>query len=112
MYQPHRWNVHETTISDQPRTNNAAEGWNNKFHSLVGQDHPKVWKLFETLQCECSRVNAVLIQEERGIRPKKRVKKVYNELRKRLKNLCVDKAAGQKTLLGVSHNLRAGKSNI
>ena len=56
------------------------------------------------------------MQDERGIRPKKRTKKVYTELQKRLFNLCLDRINGHKTipefLLGVSHNLRAGEPNI
>ena len=80
MFPPQRWNMHEVTMSDQPRTNNVAEGWNNKFHKLVGQDHPTVWKLIEVLQAECERVTRILIQDERGIRPKKRTKKIHIEL--------------------------------
>ena len=101
---------------NQPRTNNASEGWNNKFHSLVGQDHPSVWKLIETLQRECACVSAVLLQDERGVRPKKRVKKVYIELQTRLRNLCEDRISERKSIVeflrGVSSNLRAGQPDI
>ena len=116
IFAPHKWNVHISTVTNEPRTNNAAEGWNNKFHSLISQDHPTIWKLIEVLQTDCSRVHSILMQDERGIRPKKRTKKVYTELQKRLFNLCQDRINGHKTvpefLLGVSHNLRAGEPNI
>ena len=69
-------NMHHATLSDQPRTNNVAEGWNNKLNNLVGQNHPSIWKLIECLQAECARVSCILAQDERGIRPKKRTKKV------------------------------------
>ena len=49
-------------MSDQPRTNNI-------FHNLVGQDHPSICKLIETLQADCAPIIEVLIQDERGIRP-------------------------------------------
>lgn len=116
LYPPHRWNCHQVTMMNQPRTNNASEGWNNKFHSLVGQDHPCVWKLIENLQRECARVSSILLQDERGVRPKKRVKKVYVELQVRLRNLCEDRISERRTLpeflRGVSSNLRAGQPNI
>ena len=87
-----------------------------EFPSLVGQDHPTIWKLIEVLQAECARVDAVLLQDDRGIRPKKRTKKVYSELQKRLQNLCQDRLSGRKSLpqflRGVSHNLRAGQPKV
>ena len=64
--------MHEVTMADQPRTNNVCDGWNNKFHSLVGHSHPTIWKLIETLQVEANRIASILIQSDRGIRQKKR----------------------------------------
>ncbi|KAL8596216.1 hypothetical protein ACOMHN_021256 [Nucella lapillus] len=116
LFPPAQWNMHHDTLSDQPRTNNVAEGWNNKFHSLVGQNHLSIWKLIECLQTECARVSCILAQDERGIRPKKRTKKVHVELQTRLRHLCQDRSSGQKSipelLRGVSHNLRGGQPNI
>ena len=115
-FPPAQWNMHEITLADQPRTNNISEGWNNKFHGLVGHDDPTVWKLIECLQAECARVASVLLQDERGVRPKKRTKKIYTKLQVRLRHLCEHKAAGRKTisefLRGISHNLRGGQPNI
>ena len=51
--------MHQVTLDDQPRTNNISEGWNNKFSSLVGEQHPSVWKVIETLQQECERVATI-----------------------------------------------------
>ena len=51
-----KWNMHQVTLNNEPRTNNNAEGWNNRFSSLVGEDHPGVYKLIETIQAECERV--------------------------------------------------------
>ena len=58
-------------MSDQPRTNNICEGWNNRFHTLVGQDHPSMWKLIEIVYKQFAHVTGVLIQDERDIRSKK-----------------------------------------
>jgi hypothetical protein len=65
--------MHQVTLDDQPHTNNISEGWSNTFSSLVGEQHPSVWKLIETLQLECEPVTTILLQNERGIHPKKEV---------------------------------------
>ena len=115
-FPPQKWNMHQVTLDDQTRTNNISEGWNNKFSLLVGEQHTSVWKLIETLQQECERVTTILLQNERGIRPTKRFKKVYTELQKRLCNLCEDRKSGNKTiaefLRGVSYNIRGGQLNM
>lgn len=41
------WNVHETTINSQFRTNNICESWNNRF--LDGHAHQAVWKLISKM---------------------------------------------------------------
>ena len=116
MFLPKNWNMHDVTVSDQPRTNNISEGWNNKFKALVGYTHPSIWKVIECLQGECARVTRVILQDERGIRPVKRVHKVYRELQSRLEHLCEDRISGRKSipefLRGVSHNLRSGQPNV
>ncbi|CAK9304650.1 unnamed protein product [Gordionus sp. m RMFG-2023] len=30
-FPPETWNVNESTLSDEERTNNQCEGWNNRF---------------------------------------------------------------------------------
>ena len=91
------------------------KGWNNRFASLVGEDHPGVFKLIEVLQLECERVSTVILQDERGIRPRVRQRRVYRDLQTRLRNLCEDRANGRKTIVetlrGVSHNVRFGRLN-
>jgi hypothetical protein len=116
IFPPECWNVHQATIDNEPRTNNNSEGWNNKFAGLVCQNHPTVWKLIECLRAECSRTTTILVQDARGIQPKKRSKKTYQELQRRLRNLCEDRLADRKTLdeflVGVSHNLRCGNPDV
>lgn len=111
----HNWNMYQVTLAGEARTNNICEGWNNKFSSLVGHQHPSIWKLIECLRAECARVTGVLLQYDLGVRPKKRCKKIYSDLQERLRNLCEDRVSGRKTipqfLRGVSHNLRGGQPN-
>ena len=98
LFPPHRWNMHEVTMADQPRTNYVCEGRNNKVHSLVGHSHPTIWKLIETFQVEANRITSILIQSDRGIRQKKRTKRVHTELRTRLRNLCKHTLQGRKSI--------------
>ena len=116
LISPHRWNMHEVTMADRSRTNNVCEGWNNKFYSLIGHSHPTIWKLIETLQAEAARINSTLRQSDRGIRQKKRTKRIHTELQTRLRYLCRDKLQGRKSIAefirGVSHNIRGGQPHI
>ena len=41
-FPPAVWNVHQTTLDNEHRTNNICEGWNNAFAHLVGHDHPSI----------------------------------------------------------------------
>ncbi|KAG7170715.1 hypothetical protein Hamer_G013542, partial [Homarus americanus] len=76
----------------------------------------EVWKLTYCLQVENARVDAVLLQEERGIRPTKRVNKAYDELQGRLRSFCLYRKEGIKTtpelLRGISHDLRRGQPKV
>jgi len=48
------WNVHAVTLNDGHRTNNVAEGWNNRLRNLVGHHHPSVWSHIEALQFDAA----------------------------------------------------------
>jgi hypothetical protein len=115
-FPPSSWNCHDTTLNGDPRTNNICEGWNNGFAHLVDQNHPSIWKLIESLQKDAARVHITAIQDARGMRPKKRVRRNHDHLQQRLKNLCEDLNSGRKDmqqfLCGISHNIRFGKPNI
>ncbi|KAF0753121.1 Uncharacterized protein FWK35_00025243 [Aphis craccivora] len=52
LYQNHGTAISLTTLPTNPhRTNNACEGWNNRFSHLVGIKHPSIWKLL-TKMCQ------------------------------------------------------------
>ena len=36
--------LHEQTLAEEPHTNNFCEGWNSRFTSMVGYNHPSIWK--------------------------------------------------------------------
>ncbi|CAN8017265.1 unnamed protein product [Ixodes persulcatus] len=87
-FKPELWNVHEATLRDEDRTNNACEGWNNGFRKLVGHAHPSIWRLIECLQQDQALVDTALIKERRGEPPVKRIRKTTKRLQNRLKTIC------------------------
>ncbi|XP_064619545.1 uncharacterized protein LOC135482961 [Lineus longissimus] len=111
-FPPKLWNVHETTLGGDPRTNNVCEAWNNKFTHMVGHTHPTVLKFIKNLQLEEQSVRNVLAQNAIGNQPRKRVRRAVQEHQRRLQNLCVDYIAERKTmeqfLRDIGHCIRIG----
>ena len=89
-FPPSVWNCNKTKHEGGPRTNNVAEGWNNAISHLVDQSHPSIWKLILNLKKEYKRVQLLVLQDQRGIRPPQRNRRETSELQKRLHNLCGD----------------------
>ena len=62
------WGVHDRVLNDLPRTNNADEGWHNRFNRHVGCHHADIWKLIDVIQKEedISRVELIHIEQGRN----------------------------------------------
>ncbi|CAM4949605.1 unnamed protein product, partial [Rotaria socialis] len=75
------WNVNENTIQRKHRTNNAVEGWNNRFSSLMNCNHPNFWKFLKGLKKEQSFVEAQVIQAEAGVRQTRNREQIRREIR-------------------------------
>ena len=50
-----------------PRSNNVCEGWNNKFHTLVGSSHPSIWTVIKWFQREQSTVTTIVQQDNESV---------------------------------------------
>lgn len=109
-FPPETWNVHEATTNNNPRTNNVAEGWNNKFRVSMGYHHPTTPKVVEWFQKEAVEVDTVIAQNAIGNVQRKWVKQVYVQMQQRLQTLIADLNAQRKTipqfLRGVGHNIK------
>jgi len=105
MYQPKIWNVHESTLNGEHRTNNMCESWNNRFKHVVGHNHLTIWKLIDKMRQEIS-VNIAKIElNEIGLTSKRK----ENTLEHRLQILCQRSADNEPVdliLLNISHCLR------
>ena len=97
-------------MRDQDRTNNFCEAWNHGFRSIVGHNHPTVWRLIDCIKEDEAQTRMMLIQEAHGQPPRKRVRRTTKDLQDRLKNLCVARSGAEKTieefLRGVGHCIR------
>lgn len=65
-------------ISDLPRTNNVAEGWNNAFASMNGVKRPTIFKFIDHLKKDESLARAKIIVCLAGTKPTKRDQKYAN----------------------------------
>ncbi|KAL8609404.1 hypothetical protein ACOMHN_019893 [Nucella lapillus] len=113
LFAPAIWNVHNATIDNNPRTNNICEGWNNKFMNLVGHYHPSIWRTIEWFQKEEATVRTIMQQDAVGNPPAKQVQRRYVQMQERLRNLCIERRDGRKSveelLRGVSWNIRLNR---
>ena len=108
---PHQmWNVHDSTLNDDPRTNNVCEGGNNRFRELVGHYHPGVYKCIGTLQLEEQHAITTVAQYEAGNQARKRVRRETQNHQFRLQNLLRQFIRGEKTvaqlLQAIGHCIR------
>ncbi|XP_074641183.1 uncharacterized protein LOC141898931 [Tubulanus polymorphus] len=110
MYEPSIWNVREATLTNDARTNNICESWNNKFYNIIGHHHPSIWRTIKGFQQDNASVEMMTAQNNLGNNPTKRVFQKYVQLQIRLRNLCVDynnrvKNLGE-LLRGIGENMR------
>ncbi|KAB0805386.1 hypothetical protein PPYR_02356 [Photinus pyralis] len=110
VFPPPCWNVHNTTLQDDERTNNHTEGWNHRFSTLVGQNHPTVWVLIQKMRQELSTDETKVQQRQIGRQMPKKKKPAYVVMQARLKLLCEEYRDGVRNLVdflnAVSHNIR------
>ena len=89
-----------------------TEGWNNKFHNLVGHHHPSIWRVIDWFQKEETTVRIVR-QQDNVERQSKQGRQRYIRIQERLWNLCADRRDGRKTveqtLRGIGWNMRLNK---
>ena len=109
LFLPATWNVHFATLNGDARTNNAREGWNNRFMVNVGYTHPSTNKVIEAFKKDELEVRTVLECHDLGANLKTRTKRVYVNMHKRLHNLCEDFNNGQRD---INNFLRAVGRNI
>ena len=77
-FSPQTWNVHEATLSNQHRTNNMSESWDNGFEQLVGHRNPSLWTVIESLQKDAALVKSEIYSNQPGLPAPKNQKSNYS----------------------------------
>ena len=113
LFPPYVWNVHQATINQTERTNNACEGWNNAFSKMVGHSHPALYSLIRCIQMDQAVVATDILLNARGQPPTKKPRRAFEEHQRHLLNICCDRRDGRKTvgetLIALGHCVRLAK---
>ena len=75
LFTPLLWNVHDSTLQNEDRTNYSQEGWHRKFSSTIDCHHPTIWKFLDGIFVEQAMMEQCVERENAGHEaPKKRRK--------------------------------------
>ena len=66
MFEIKFWNVRDRILNDQPRTNNAIEGFHSSLCSHVTYSHPSIWKLIDGLKISDHKGRKKITEYDRG----------------------------------------------
>ena len=111
MFPADLWNCNGATIDGGPRTNNVAEGFNNRVQTLVGKKHPNLWEAIRAFKDDVSSEGPMIQRTNVGSPPKVRTNQNRKRCEKRLHRLCVKYNDGRTSieefLPAIAHNLRS-----
>ena len=98
--------THDQTIGDLLRTNNAVEGWHQRFQANVGAYHPNFWKFIDILKREQSLNHVNISQARAGHQPEPQRRR-YQDNDQRIKNIVQDYHNRDRLqyLRGLAHNI-------
>ena len=100
------WNVSDCDL----RTNNACEGWHNRFNRAVNRHHPNIWHLLRTVVDEQVSTDVLRCQIAAGQSVMREAAK-YRSVRKNVETIRNRYRAGTIDVMafldGISHNLKA-----
>lgn len=85
-YQIELWNVYDSVKNNVARTNNASEGWHNRFRVVTGKSHPSFYTFLKEIQKEQSDSETMLrqlsigdsIRKPRSLDQKRMEKRITN----------------------------------
>lgn len=84
-YHPLLWNVYLAALEGKAATNNAEEGWHNRFAQMVGRNHPDLYTLLDELKKEQGDTQISILEHKMGRKvkcaPKKKWVDAHEQLR-------------------------------
>lgn len=79
------WNQYEAALTGDHRTNNVSEGWHNRFHLIVGKNHPDLYSLLKEIQKEQADSESMIAELALGRAVKSAPKKKWIQLQNRIR---------------------------
>ena len=100
------WGVYDRVLDDLPRTNNAVEGWHNRFNQHVGCRHANIWKIIDVIRKE-EDISAVELTHILQGRPVVNPNPVYVRVNENITTVVESYAnrAPLDYLRGIAHNI-------
>lgn len=65
-YEIHHWNHYQAVLDGKDTTNNASEGWHNRFRNVVNKHHPDLYSCLKEFQKEQADVEISLLELAQG----------------------------------------------
>lgn len=82
-YPINKWNQFDNTMNQNPRTNNAVEGWHNALNHICTHNHPKFFKFLSMIKTDMSRSRVLQVQANPIPR-----RRFYQNLDSNIQRLC------------------------
>lgn len=86
-YQIGWWNQYNAVLQDQDTTNNASEGWHNRFKTVVAKHHPDLFSCIVEFQKEQADIEVCLLELSQGKSVREGPKKKWLQSKERLKRM-------------------------
>ena len=86
-YPPAIWNQYNATVQEQHRTNNISEGWHNRFHLVIGKDHPHLYSALTEFKKEQADTESCIKDLNLGKSVKAASKRKWIELQRRMRSI-------------------------
>ena len=81
------WNQYDAVLQNTSRTNNASEGWHNRFNILVGKNHPSLYVFLTALRKEQADTETMLQQLNLGQKIKRPASAKLKNIDNRISNI-------------------------
>ncbi|KAK3929145.1 PKS-NRPS hybrid synthetase [Frankliniella fusca] len=86
-YPPGEWNQYEAALNNEPKTNNAKEGWHNRFQTMVGKSHPSLYPLILEFKKEQADTSVMIAELNVGKQVKQPQRQMFRRINQRLQRL-------------------------
>lgn len=86
-YRPHLWNQHDAVKEGLAKTNNVSEGWHNRFHVLMGKNHPDIYSFIKEIMKEQGDTEIAVVELSLGRKVKAAPKKKWVDIQLKLQRI-------------------------